>query len=142
MNHQEELWEGDICMTSMGPTVADALRQDNIQREKHMSSLARKQEIFLDLLGSKCAVSLQMEFLMNKKFEKALSPTELLLRDTVLEFETNLLRFVHYYINIIHFNLLCMCNVWHSCRLPQESKNNVAFGRIMDMLKSLGSTAR
>ena len=109
MNPQEELWEGDICMTSMGPTVADALRQDNIQREKHMSSLARKQEIFLDLLGSKCAVSLQMEFLMNKKFEKALSPTELLLRDTVLEFETNLLRFVHYHIIISFISIYYAC---------------------------------
>lgn len=109
MNPQEELWEGDICMTSMGPTVADALRQDNMQREKHMSSLARKQEIFLDLLGSKCAVSLQMEFLMNKKFEKALSPTELLLRDTVLEFETNLLRFVHYHIIISFISIYYAC---------------------------------
>lgn len=109
MNPQEELWEGDICMTSMGPTVADALRQDNMQREKHMSSLARKQEIFLDLLGSKCAVSLQMEFLMNKKFEKALLPTELLLRDTVLEFETNLLRFVHYHIIISFISIYYAC---------------------------------
>lgn len=91
---QEELWEGDICMTPMGPAASpDASGcHDGMSNDEHMSSLARKQEIFLDILASKCAVSLQMEFLMNKKFEKALSPSELLLRDIVTEFENKLLR--------------------------------------------------
>mmetsp|Transcript_352 Transcript_352/g.838 ORF Transcript_352/g.838 Transcript_352/m.838 type:complete len:674 (-) Transcript_352:2060-4081(-) len=91
---KEELWEGDICMTPMGPAASpDASGcHDGMSNDEHMSSLARKQEIFLDILASKCAVSLQMEFLMNKKFEKALSPSELLLRDIVTEFENKLLR--------------------------------------------------
>lgn len=84
---QEELWEGDICMTSMGP---DAPPSPTISTDQHVSSLARKQEIFLDILSSQCAVSLQMEFLMNDKFEKALSPSELQLRDVVRDFEKNL----------------------------------------------------
>ena len=84
---KEELWEGHICMTSMGPS--SSLLPDTTQGQ-HMSSLARRQEIFLDILASQCAVSLQMEFLMNDKFEKALSPPELLLRDTVRHFQKEL----------------------------------------------------
>ena len=80
------MWKGDICMTAMGPPLNDESESDT----QYLASLARKQEIFLDILTSKCAVSLQMEFLMNLKFEKALSPSELLLRDAVRQFEINL----------------------------------------------------
>ena len=89
LSTQEELWEGDICMTSIGPAASP---RADISAAKHLSSLARKQEIFLDILASQCAVSLQMEFLMNAKFEKALSPPELQLRDAVCEFEEKLKR--------------------------------------------------
>ena len=92
LSRQEELWRGDICMTSMGPAAAPRRDTSASSDQQYMSSLARKQEIFLDILASKCAVSSQMEFLMNAKFEKALSPSELQLREVVRQFEDNLKR--------------------------------------------------
>lgn len=111
---RESLWERDIVMAPMEDVNVD--HDPQVPEEELMSSLARKQEIFLDILASRCSLNVRMEFLMNSKFEKALSDPELQLKQAVRQFEDSLER------------------------LPAESRQNVAFRRIIDTLHSLGST--
>jgi hypothetical protein len=77
---QEELWDGEISLAFMQDS-ADKLQKSNIFPE-----LARKQEIFLDLLSSYCStMSGPAVFLMNPRYQDALSSGELEMKALISE---------------------------------------------------------
>ena len=109
-------------------------RSDKVSgKETAFDSLARKQEIFLDILSSNCSQNGHTKFLFNDRYEDALTEGEKELKNCIRELDRSLKRY-----NLKR--ILCKVKTINIflCRLSDESKQTSAYINFMKSLENFG----
>lgn len=78
---QRELWSDDVKILSM--------KQKDRAESHNVATLARRLDVFLDVISAYCAVNGTSRFLMNNRFAKLLTPAEKNLKLALNQFLQN-----------------------------------------------------
>lgn len=89
---QGEIWSGDIDMVYLQDR---AEKLNCVDGKNDFDRLARLQEIFLDVLSSRCSQCGHIKFIFNDRYEDALTPGEKEFKACIMEFEKRLERYVY-----------------------------------------------
>lgn len=102
-----EIWDGDIDLVYLQEKNE---RNNYIGGKSDFDRLARIQEIFLDVLSSRCSQCGHIKFIFNDRYADALTPGEIEFKDCIKNFESQLGRyFLATILSYYFFKIVILC---------------------------------